>query len=106
MEYIGIIPFVGFAVAFVFILNAEWKPAVKRRAFRRTVVLSALSFPVVMPLTGLEIKLLVFVIPVLAVVTFIIIRYTKFCEWCGAGVQTNYPLVDKERCPKCGAALR
>lgn len=106
MEYLGIIPFVGFAVAFVFISNAEWKPTVKRKVFRRTIILSSLSLLVVMPLTSLEIELLVFVIPVLAAMTFIIIRYTKFCEWCGAAVQTNQPFVDKERCPKCGTALK
>jgi hypothetical protein len=106
MKHIGIIPFVGFAVAFVYILNAGMRPAAKRKAFRWTVILSALSFLIVMPLTGLEIELLVFVLPVVAVVTFIFIRYTKFCERCGTAVQTNQPFVDKGRCPECGTALK
>ena len=106
MKYIGIVPFIGFAMAFVFILNAEMKPAVKRKAFRWTVILSALSFLIVMPLTGIEIKLLVFALPVLAAMTFIAIKYTKICEWCGAAIQTNLPFVNKERCPKCETSLR
>ena len=106
MKYIAVIPFAGFAAAFVFILNAGWKPAVKRKAFRWTVVLSALSFLIVMPLTGLEIELLIFVLPVLAAVTFIIVRYTKFCERCGTAIRTNEPFVDKERCPACGTTLK
>jgi hypothetical protein len=106
MKHIGIIPFVGFAVAFVYILNAGMRPAAKRKAFRRTIILSALSLPVVMLLDGLEVELLIFVLPVLAALTFIFIRYTKFCEWCGTAVQTNQPFVNKEQCPRCGTSLK
>jgi hypothetical protein len=106
MKHVGIIPFVGFALAFVYILNAGMRAAAKRRAFRLTVILSALSLPIVMLLDGVEVELLIFVLPVLAVVTFIFIRYTKFCERCGTAVQTNQPFVDKGRCPECGTALK
>lgn len=105
MSYIGLIPFAGFAIAEI-ILHLDMKASVKRKAFRRCVILSALSFLIVMPLTGLEVGLLIFVIPVLAGVSFIFIKFTKFCEWCGTAARANYPFVDKERCPKCGSSLK
>ena len=105
MSYIGLIPFAGFAVAEI-ILHLDMKASVKRNAFRWCVILSALSFLIVMPLTGLEVGLLIFVIPVLAGVSFIFIKFTKFCGWCGTAVRTNYPFVDKEHCPKCGSSLK
>ena len=80
MSYMGFIPFIGFAIAEV-ILHLGMKASVKRRAFRSCVILSALSFLVVMPLTGLEVELLIFVIPVFAGMSFIFIKFTKFCEW-------------------------
>jgi uncharacterized membrane protein len=104
MKYLGFIPFIGFAIAEV-LLRSDMNSRVKKRAFRWCVVLSALSFLVVMPLTGLDLGLLVAVIPVLALISFSFIRYTKFCEWCGTAVRTNLPFVDKEHCPRCGSAL-
>ena len=105
MSYIGFIPFIGFAMAEV-ILRLDMKASAKRKAFRRCVVLSALSFLVVMPLTGLEVELLIFVIPVLAGMSFIFIKFTKFCERCDTALRTNQPFVDKEHCPKCGSSLK
>jgi len=105
MDYVGFIPFVGFAVAEL-ILSMDMKASVKRKAFRWCVILSALSFLIVLPLTGLEIELLVFVIPALAGMSFISIRYTKICEWCATAVRTNLPFVDKEHCLKCGSAIK
>ena len=105
MSYIGFIPFIGFAIAEV-ILRLDMKASVKRNAFRWGVILSALSFLVVMPLTGLDLRLLMLVIPVLAGVSFIFIKSTKFCEWCGTAVRTNDPFVDQEHCPKCSRSLK
>lgn len=105
MSYIGFIPFIGFAVAEV-ILHLDIKASAKRKAFRWCVILSALSLLVVMPLTGLEAELLIFVIPVLAGMSFIFIKLTKLCEWCGTAVRTNQPFVDKEHCPRCGSSLK
>ena len=105
MNYIGIIPFAGFAMAEI-ILHLDMKASVKRKAFRWSVILSALSFLIVMPLTGLEVGLLIFVIPVLAGVSFIFIKFTKFCGVCGTAVRTNHPFVDKGHCPKCGSSLK
>ncbi len=101
----GFIPFIGFALAEV-ILRLDMKAAAKRKAFRWCVVLSALSFLVVMPLTGLDVELLIFVAPVLAGISFIFIKFTKFCEWCGTAVRTNEPFVDREHCPTCGPSLK
>jgi formate hydrogenlyase subunit 3/multisubunit Na+/H+ antiporter MnhD subunit len=105
MSYVGFTPFIGFAAAEA-ILHLGLKASVKRKVFPWCVILSALSFLVVMPLTGLRAGLLIFVIPVLAGVVFILIKFTKVCERCGAGVRTNQPFADEEHCPSCGSSLK
>ena len=105
MSYIGFIPFLGFALAEV-VLHLDLRASVKRKAFRWCVIFSALSLLVVMPLTGLEIELLIFAIPVLAGVIFIFINFTKVCERCGTAVHTNQPFVDEQYCPTCGSSLK
>ena len=106
MRYIWTIPFIGFAIAEVLIPNLNRKASVKRKAFRWCIVLSALSFLIVMPLTGLEIELLIFVTPVLALMVWVALSSTKFCEWCGKVVRTNLPFIDKEHCPRCGSMIK
>jgi hypothetical protein len=103
MRYIGIVPFVGFAAAFGYVLRSDMQPALKKKVFRWSPILSALSLLIVMPLTGIEIGLMIFVVPVLAVITFLIIKYIKICERRGAAVQVNLPFIDQEHCPECGS---
>jgi len=104
MKYLGLIPFMGILIAEM-ISRADIKFSVKRKAFRWIIVLSLASFLVVMPLTGMEYSLMVFAVPILAWVGFAFIKYTKFCERCGASVKTNIPFIDETHCPRCNSSL-
>ncbi len=95
-----------FAASYVYILYVlDLKPPLKRKLFRGHLILFAVVLPLAMGLTGMEVGLLVFLVPVLAFVVFAMVRWTKFCSRCGREVQTNLPYLDKEHCPRCGASL-
>ena len=95
--------FASQAIVLVYILSMDKKAAVKRTAFRCYVIVVSLLLLLFMSLVGESLALLVFVIPVLVLVDFIWLKYTRFCEWCGKAVQTNLPFVNKDFCPRCGA---
>jgi ribosomal protein S27AE len=95
-----------FAASYAYILYVlDLSPPLKRKFFRRHLILFAVALPLTMALTGTPPALLVFLVPVLAFVVFAMIRWTKFCSRCGREVQINLPYVDKEHCPRCGASL-
>jgi hypothetical protein len=104
-EYVGLIPFIIYAAVFTIVLYSDIRPALKRKLFRIAMVLFGVSMLIVIPMTGTDPLLLVFVIPVLLIVLYIAIRYMKICEECGWPAQTNFPFVDKETCRKCGGRL-
>jgi ribosomal protein S27AE len=95
-----------FAASYVYILYVlDLKPPLKRKLFRGHLILFAVALLLTLGLTGMEVGLFVFLVPVLAFVVFGMIRWTKFCSRCGREVQINLPYVDKEHCPRCGGAL-
>src|SRR3712207_5228497 len=95
-----------FAASHVYIMYVlDLKPPLKRGLFRGHLLLFAASLLLTMALTGTPLELFVFLVPVLALVVFGLIRWTKFCTRCGREVQTNLPYADKEHCPRCGASL-
>ena len=102
MRYMGL-AFASLAIILVYILSMDKKPAVKRTAFRWYVILVSLLLLLFISLVIESLVLLVFVVPVLVLVDFIWLKYTRFCEWCGRAVQTNLPFVNKEFCPRCGS---
>ncbi|HEU4597229.1 MAG TPA: hypothetical protein VFS10_19010 [Pyrinomonadaceae bacterium] len=94
------------AASYVYILYVlDLKPPLKRKLFRGHLILFAVALLLTLGLTGMEVGLFVFVAPMLAFVVFGLIRWTKFCSWCGREVQINLPDADKEHCPRCGGAL-
>ena len=102
MRYLGL-AFASLSAILVYILSMDKKAVVKRTAFRWYVILVSLLLLLFMSLVAESLVLLVFVVPVLVVVDFIWLKYTRFCEWCGRAVQTNLPYVDKEFCSRCGS---
>ena len=102
MKYIGIL-FAALAILLFYILSMERKASVKRKAFRWYIVLVSVLLIMYLGLVVESLALLVFAVPVLILLDFIWLKYTRFCEWCGKAVQTNLPYVDKENCPRCGS---
>lgn len=95
-----------FAASYVYILYVlELEPPLKRKLFRGHLILFAAALLLTLGLNGMEAGLFVFLVPVLALVVFGMIRWTKFCSRCGREAQVNLPGADKEHCQRCGGAL-
>jgi len=105
LKYITAVIFSGFLVSNVYILHMNRKASVKRMAFRWWIAVFAVFFLVFTALTIEDLVLIVFVIPVIAWVVFMSLRFTKFCDWCGRMIQTNLPFTDKKVCPRCGSSI-
>lgn len=106
MRYVGLIIFIVCLIGHIYILKSERKAAVKRVAYRWLMIVFGLSFLTLTALTVESLWLMVFVIPVVAMVVFLSLKFTKFCDWCGKGVRTNLPFVDKATCSRCGSTIR
>jgi hypothetical protein len=102
MKYMGL-AIASLAIVLIHILGMDRKAAVKRTAFRWYVIIVSLLLLLFLSLVAESLVLLVFVIPVLVLMDFIWLKYTRFCEWCGRATQTNLPFVNKHFCPRCGA---
>lgn len=105
MKYIIGTIFSAFIISNIYILHMNKKAAVKRRAFRWWMFIFAAFLIVVTALTVQDPVLMIFVIPVVAWVAFMSLRFTKFCEWCGRRVKTNLPFTDPHQCPRCGSKI-
>jgi hypothetical protein len=97
--------FSAFLISNIYILHMNKKASVKRKAFRWWMAAFALFLLVFTALTIEDLVLMVFVIPVIAWVAFMSLRFTKFCDWCGRMIQTNLPFTDKKHCPRCGSNI-
>jgi hypothetical protein len=88
---------------FHFSKNAE----LKRRVWAPVVVgagllFLAFSWALVSPSAGSS----VFIVAVVALITGLNIRGTKFCDSCGKMVHSPNPFSLTKFCPKCGAKLK
>jgi hypothetical protein len=100
---IVLLPVILYLWAWVFILYADKRPPLKRKQFRIAMLLFAVSTLVIIPVTGIDASLLVFAIPVLSMMLYLILKYTKICERCGWPVHL---LWEKELCcSKCGGGF-
>jgi hypothetical protein len=96
---------ISLLILFIYILHMERKATVKRNVFRWYIVLVCIFVIIYMGFTLESPALLIFGIPAAIIPAYIWIKYTRFCEWCGYAVQTNWPLNDKENCSRCGSKL-
>src|SRR5262245_41069828 len=104
-KFIGLTPFIFYGAGLTIVLYSNLAPEFKKKLFRIVMITAALSGLIAIPLTGIEIEMMVFVVPALAWLTFGWIKWTKICEYCGWPVHTNFPNVNKETCEKCGGRL-
>jgi len=92
MKYIIAVIFSSFLVSNIYILHMNKKASVKRQAFRWWMAIFGVFLLMFAALMIEDLVLMVFVIPVIAWVVFISLRFTKFCDWCGRMIKTNLPL--------------
>jgi hypothetical protein len=102
--------FVFFAVWVVYGLATGlfmWKssPEAKREWFPRLTVLTGLLFVAFSYWVAPDPRILLYVVPAVAFITFINLRATKFCPSCGAYHQSMGPFYRVRFCRKCGAEL-
>jgi hypothetical protein len=92
--------FVGF-----FVFYRSRNAALKERWHRSFVLGSAVVFAVWALLTGLPASMLLFLVPALALVSWLNLRNTRFCHACGRTVVTAEFWLRPGFCPHCGAAF-
>lgn len=105
MKYFLIIVFFAFLLSNLYILHMNKKATVKRKAFRWWMAVFAVFLVAYFVFAVSDKVLLLVVLPVLAGVIFGMLRFTKFCEWCGRVVRTNLPFGERNRCPRCGSSI-
>jgi hypothetical protein len=105
MSYLLTIIFVGFLAANAYIVYSNMNGRAKRKAFR-WLLTGFIAFLAVYTSIAIPDKIfLVVVLPVLAFVLFGLLRFTKFCDWCGRMVKTNLPFRTGNQCPRCGTNI-
>jgi len=80
--------------------------AFKHRIFPPIAIGLNALFLVFIILPGGPRTVLPFLVPMIVLITFLNVKFTKFCDACGETVyQTRKSLRPAEFCPKCGAPL-
>jgi hypothetical protein len=81
--------------------------ALKRKVLPPFVVFVGILFLAFTALMGLAREPFFFVVmfPAVAVISYLNIRNTQFCDACGRTVLSRNPFFRANFCPKCGAAL-
>ena len=105
MKYLLTVMFLGFLISNAYILRMNRKAAIKRKAFRWWMAGFAIFMVVSLSISIPDKIFLVVLLPVLALVIFGWLRFTKFCDWCGRMVQTNLPFRTGNACPQCGSEI-
>jgi hypothetical protein len=78
----------------------------KRRVMPTLIVFNSLIFIVFIWLADFSYPIIFLAIPVVALITFIVIRNTKFCDSCGTRNYGANMLSPAKFCYKCGAPLK
>jgi hypothetical protein len=100
MAFWGALGAVG-AYLFYFKRDAEFK----RKYFRWYVIFAGIIFLTFPMLTGFPWFMMVFACPFVALITYLNIRSTRFCDKCGRTNRAQIPFLRPEHCSKCGAKL-
>lgn len=105
MRYFLTVIFFGFLLSNMYILHMNKNAVIKRKAFRWWTTVFAAFLVVYLSIALTDKVLLLVVLPVVAGVVFALLKFTKFCDWCGRMVQTNLPFGERNRCPRCGSNI-
>jgi hypothetical protein len=77
----------------------------KRRYLPRYIVLIGALCIYSTVRAGFPLEMMYFIVPAVALVTFLNIRALKFCDSCGRTIVNRTVFTETEYCPKCGAKL-
>lgn len=96
---------IALAVAGFFLFYANKNVRFKKKYFPWYVIFSSILFLSFTVKMGTPLETLFFIVPVLALITFLNIRATKFCDHCGRTIINQMWFTKAEYCAKCGARL-
>jgi hypothetical protein len=80
--------------------------AFKHKYFPWYVCLAGALFLGFVAASGAPFTILAFMAPFIALITFLNLRGTQFCDACGRTIIQQMPFSRPEFCSKCGASLR
>lgn len=103
-KIIGIIPFVVYLIGYPVIVKRKLPPIAKKKAIRLFIIfwgLSLILLTVIPSMKPHDAPVLILVLPVIGLMVFSLIKYTKVCPKCGHTVPFERPYVEPKACPKC-----
>ena len=102
--FIGVWILLGAGFGAFFLLNNN--AALKRTMFPPFVIGVNILFLGFIALMGFPLKVLLVMGPVVAVIAFLNLRATKFCDACGKTLMNQNPFSPAKYCSRCGAELK
>jgi hypothetical protein len=90
----------------IYLLYSNRGARFKRKWFRLFVVSHGIFLLLLTAFLIDDLFLMVFVVPVMAWIVFALLKFTRFCEWCGWPVRRigfQMPFEGWDSCPRCGA---
>lgn len=77
----------------------------KKKYFPWYAVLAGVLFISFVSVTGFPLQIMFIMLPAVALITFLNIKSTKFCDNCGKTIINHMFFTKVEYCAKCGAKL-
>lgn len=78
----------------------------KRKLFKPFVIGAGILFLGFVYSMGVELKVFYFMVPLVILISYLNIRFTKFCNSCGKIVINQMFLIPTKFCSKCGEKLQ
>jgi hypothetical protein len=77
----------------------------KRKYFRKYAIFTGVVFVTVPVFTGFPWQMLAISVPFVALIIYLNVRTTRFCDQCGRTNFSQFPFAMPKFCSKCGAKL-
>jgi hypothetical protein len=94
----------GILSFYLFFIRNDYEFKVKY--FKFFVILVGILFLGFVTAMGVPPQVFVIMVPAVALITFLNIKFTRFCKNCGKTIINNVPFTKIEFCPKCGSKLQ
>lgn len=92
----------GILSFYLFFIRDDYGFKVKYFKFVILVGILFLGFVTAM---GIPLQVFIIMVPSVALITLLNIKFTRFCKDCGKTIINNVPFAKIEFCPKCGSKL-
>jgi hypothetical protein len=100
-----IVVWAGLGIASSAFFYLSKNASLKRKIWPPASIAASVLFLAFVWTRGIPASEFIFVVPFVALITFINLRVMKFCDACGRTVMNQNPFSLPKYCSKCGAAL-